>query len=182
MQLSAGPALPHTRARPVHWMTTAAVLAAVIGAGAMVQPADAAPHGRKPPLPIAPDPAAAVYPLDCAGSPVTVVGHVSGDLDADGRPETVAVVRCYSETGTPPSGVYVLAGPDAPGGRPRIAGTLVDPKDQRAVTDLRLRAGTVSATVLGYSSQDTPRCCPDLRHVSSWRMRAGRVHVIPGGA
>lgn len=182
MQPSAGPALPHTRTRTVHWISTAAVLGAVVAAGALVQPADASPTAaRAPRAPLAaPDPRAAHYPLDCAGSPVDVVSSVSGDLDSDGRPETVAVVRCQADTGTPPSGVYVLSVPATPGGPPVIAETLVNPRDQRSITGFRLDGRTVRATVLGYSSPDTPRCCPDLKRDYAWEWRKGRYVALPG--
>jgi hypothetical protein len=112
---------------------------------------------------------------------VDVVSHAAGDLDHDGRPETVAVVRCHSETGTPPSGVYVLSQGAAGSTTPRIVETLVNPKDQRSIKDLRITAdGTVTATVLGYSSEDVPRCCPDQQRVYTWQWRAGTYYAIPG--
>lgn len=188
MQPSAGPALPHTRTRTVHWFTTALALGAVVAAGALVQPADAsdgdakAPAGAaRPAAPAAaPDPGAVAYPLDCRGAPVDVVSSVSGDLDGDGRPETAVVVRCQSDTGTPPSGVYVLSGPAAAGGAPRIVETLVKPADQRSITGFRLQGRTLRATVLGYSGETTPRCCPDLKRTYSWEWRDGRYVAIPG--
>ncbi|MFF6957171.1 MULTISPECIES: hypothetical protein [unclassified Streptomyces] len=184
MQPSAGPALPHTRTRTVHWITTAAALGAIVAAGALVQPADASSGGAEAPAtPVAaPDPQAVTYPLDCAGAPVEVLNHVSGDLDGDGRPETVVVVRCRADTGTPPSGVFVLAAPATAGGRPTIAETLVRPADKRSVTGFRLQGRTVRATVLGYSSDTTPRCCPDLKRDYSWEWRDGRYVALPGPA
>ncbi|MEW2517637.1 hypothetical protein [Actinacidiphila alni] len=186
MQPSAGPALPHTRTRTVHWLSTAAALGAVVAAVALVQPADASPkdaHGAAGPsaAPVAaPDPRAVTYPLDCVGAPVDVLHQVSGDLDGDGRPETVVVVRCATDTGTPPSGVFVLSAPAKAGGAPRIAETLVRPQDKRDITDFRLEGRTVKATVLGYSSDTTPRCCPDLRRNYSWEWRDGRYVALPG--
>ena len=121
MQPSAGPALPHTRTRAVHWLTTAAALGAVVAAVALVQPADASPRSRRRPPrrrhPVAaPDPRAVAYPLACAGAPVDVVSRSPATWTATGGPETVAVVRCHADTGTPPSGVYVLSAPAAAGG------------------------------------------------------------------
>jgi hypothetical protein len=168
----------------VHWITTAAAIAAVIGAGALVQPAGAAPAVRTHAAAIssqpAPDAKAVHYPVDCAGAPVDVVNHASGDLDGDGRPETVAVVRCHSETGTPPSGVYVLSVSTTPHGAPRIAETLVDPKQQREIKDLRITGRDVKATVLGFSSDAVPRCCPDQQRSFTWEWRDGTYYVIPG--
>jgi hypothetical protein len=184
VQPSAGPALAHTRARSVHWITTAAAVAAVIGAGALVPPAGATSLTRtvtagatlQPP----PNAKAAHYPLDCAGAPVDVVKHLSGDLDGDGRQETVAEVRCHAEGGTPPSGVYVLSAGRTPGSAPRIAATLVDPGDLRQIQDLRITRRQVKATVLGFSSDEVPRCCPDQRRSFTWGWRDGSYHVIPG--
>ncbi|MCZ4118258.1 hypothetical protein [Streptomyces sp. H39-S7] len=180
MQPSAGPALPHTRARSVHWISTAALLAAVIGAGALVQPADASPHASEEPAGLAPDPRTAPYPLDCAGAPVEVVSRASGDLDQDGRPETVAVVHCRAEAGTPPTGVYVLAAGAEPGSAPRVVATLVDPAEERSITGFGLQGRTIRATVLGYSSDTTPRCCPDQKRAYTWQWRSGRYYATPG--
>ncbi|WP_327291952.1 hypothetical protein [Streptomyces sp. NBC_01198] len=189
MQPSAGQHLPHTRTRGVHWISTAAALGAVVAAIALVQPADASPGkpaaaGRTPAAPVAPpDPAAATYPLDCGSGVATdVVSKVSGDLDGDGRPETAVVVRCHSDTGTPPSGVYVLSAPRTAGGAPRIAVTLVKPGDNRQISDFRLEGRSVKATVLGFSSDSVPQCCPDMSRGYSWEWRDGRYVALPGPA
>jgi hypothetical protein len=151
-----------------------------VGAGAVVAPADAAPASAGT-LAGAPDAKKAHYPLDCAGNPVDVVDHASGDLDHDGRPDTVAVVRCQSGSGTPPSGVYVLSQGPSGSTTPRIVETLVNPKDQRSIKDLRISAlGAVTATVLGYSSGDVPRCCPDQQRDYTWLWRSGTYYAIPG--
>jgi len=173
----------------VHWITTAAALGAVVAAVALVQPADASQRAAaggsdKPPTgPVtAPDPAAVTYPMDCApGVSVDVVSKVSGDLNGDGRPETVVVVRCHSDIGTSASGVFVLSAPTS-GGAPRIAETLVRPQDDRQISGFRLEGGAVKATVLGFSSDTTPRCCPDLRRDYSWEWRDGRYVALPGPA
>lgn len=189
MQPSAGQELPHTRTRGVHWVSTAAALSAVVAAVALVQPADASPrkptaaHGA-PAAPVAaPDPAAATYPLNCAdGARTDVISKVSGDLDGDGRPETAVVVRCHTDTGTPPSGVYVLSAPKAAGGPPRIAVTLVPPGDNRQISHFRLEGRTVRATVLGFSSDEVPQCCPDLSRSYAWEWRGDRYVALPGPA
>lgn len=192
MEPSAGQELPHTRSRGVHWITTAAALGAVVAAVAMVQPADASPgkHAAAhespaaPAAPVAPpDPAAATYPLACAdGVKTDVISKVSGDLDGDGRPETAVVVRCHTDTGTPPSGVYVLSAPKAAGGAPRVAVTLVRPEDNRQISHFRLDGRTVRATVLGFSSDSVPQCCPDLSREYSWEWRDGRYVALPGAS
>ncbi|WXH38202.1 hypothetical protein WEB32_07645 [Streptomyces netropsis] len=175
----------------MHWIATAAALAAVLLGAALLGPGDAtatttvtasapdsapgsAPGVGGPPA-AAPDPRAARYPVDCGGTAVDVVRRAAADLDGDGRPETVAVVRCHSETGTRPSGIYVLAPPSAKGAAPRVTATLVDPGQKMSVTDFTVSGpGTVSATLLGYSDKKVPRCCPDLRRAVEWRWKGGK--------
>ncbi|MGP3949028.1 hypothetical protein [Streptomyces sp. 7N604] len=188
MQLSAGQDLPHTRTRPVHWITTAAALAAVVAGSALVQPTSAiatppaaasgAPAPAAPVPPGGPDPKKAEYPIDCGPQPTEVVSKGSGDLDGDGRQETVAVVRCKAGFGTPPSGIYVLAHPSSGEGAPRIVETFLDPKEHMNVSDLAVRGGTVSATLLGYSSENVPRCCPDLQRKVKWQWQDGKFRLI----
>ncbi|MFH8982518.1 hypothetical protein [Streptomyces varsoviensis] len=168
----------HARTRPVHWIATAAALALVIAGAALVQPPDATATTTAPrpgtPAGGAPDAHAARYPLDCGHTEVDVMGKGSADFDGDGRPETVAVVRCHAQGGTPPNGVYVLTPPAAEGGRPTVAATLLDPAQRMNVTDFRVFGATISATLLGYSSNDVPRCCPDKRRGVKWQWEDGK--------
>ncbi|MFH8345585.1 hypothetical protein [Streptomyces sp. NPDC018045] len=179
MQLTAGQDLPHTRTRALHWLATAAALAAVVAGASFVQPpdatatTDAAPGARAAAGP-APDPRAAAYPVDCGPNRLDVVDSATGDLDGDGGPETVAVVRCHTETGTPPSGVYVLARPTTGKGAPRVAATLLAPAQRRSVDGIAVRGGVVAATLLGYSSTGVPRCCPDVREQTKWQWKGGK--------
>ncbi|UNO39150.1 hypothetical protein [Streptomyces sp. MST-110588] len=205
MQFSAGQDLPygqdlpHTRTRAVHWLVTAAALAAVVAGSSFLRPADAtatsrgsAPGEAAP----APGPQAVTYPIDCGPNRPDVVRRASGDLDGDGRPETVAVVRCHTEAGTPPSGIYVLARAAARGSAVRIVATLLAPSDKRGVEGFGLErpegdgrpadgAAAIRATLVGYSSADVPQCCPDVRDSVKWRWREGefvRSAVTPGVA
>ncbi|MCQ4082650.1 hypothetical protein NGB36_19075 [Streptomyces sp. RB6PN25] len=184
MQLSAGPDLPHARSRAGHWLATAAALAAAIGAGTFVPHSDASAtatvtESSGDVTQGAPDPADARFPLHCGGVPVDVVSQASADLDGDGRLDTVAVVRCDSPTGTPPSGMYVLSPPATPASRPRITGTLLDPGKGLSVKGLEIDGRTVAATLLGYSSDSVPRCCPDLSRGFTWSWRDGRFLTLP---
>ncbi|KUN84920.1 hypothetical protein AQJ66_15395 [Streptomyces bungoensis] len=176
MQQSAVPELAHTHARPIHWVATATAVAGVIALSSVAQPgsataAQAAPGTEAKSAPAAaapPSTTGVTFPLDCGPVKAIVVKKATGDLDGDGRPETVAVVHCDAPMGTPPDGVYVLTrGADNP--KPRVVATLVDPKDRRTVTDFALRARTVTATLLGYSTADVPSCCPDLKIPTTWR-------------
>ncbi|MFD3943965.1 hypothetical protein [Streptomyces sp. NPDC058579] len=177
MQHPAVPDLAHTHARPVHWLATATAMAAVVATAGLLQPgaatATSAAHGGEPATTRpAPDASSADYPLECGGAPVKIAQRASGDLDGDGQAETVAVVHCEAGSGTPPHAVYVLThaktGPHA-----RVVATLVEPTQQKNVTDLAVRDRAVTATLLGYSSPEVPSCCPDEREDVSWRWKDG---------
>jgi hypothetical protein len=176
VQESAVPELAHTHTRPIHWVGTATAVAGVIALSSLVQPGSATaaqpPTGTRAqsaPADIAPPGTTGVtFPLQCGPVKAVVAKQASGDLDGDGRPETVAVVHCDSAMGTPPDAAYVLTrGTDGNGAR--VVATLVDPKDRLTVTDLTLRARAVGATLLGYSSDDVPSCCPDVRTAAKWQ-------------
>jgi hypothetical protein len=175
VQLPAGPGHAHTRSRAAHWITTAAALAAVMGTAALIQPSDAIATPGATPAPGGPDPAAAMYPLDCGPYEIIVTDHVAVDFDADGHAETVAAVRCDAAGGTPPNGLYVLAEPADPAAPPRLAETLVDPAERMTVGRLAADAGTVSARLFGYSSPDVSRSDPDLRRDVTWSWGDGRL-------
>ncbi|MFI8950668.1 hypothetical protein ACIGO6_29595 [Streptomyces sp. NPDC053750] len=179
MQHPAVPDLSHTHTRPIHWVATATALAAVVALSSVLQPdaataaQSAAPSPRNAPAQTAPpDPAAVTFPLECGPVQAVVQKKASGDLDGDGRPETVAVVHCDAPMGTPPDGVYVITH-DTDAGKPRVVATLVDPKDRKTVTDFSVHDGAVLATLLGYSSTDVPSCCPDVTDDAKWQWKNG---------
>ncbi|WP_419993577.1 hypothetical protein [Streptomyces boninensis] len=175
--------LAHTRFRPAHWLATAAALAAVVAGSALLQPDGAnAAHAQDGKQLRGPDPATALYPgVRCGEHRPQVLAKGSADLDHDGRPETAAVVRCPAGIGTPPSGAYILGEPATKDAPPRILATLVDPKDGMTVSDFSVRDGEISATILGYSSKDVPRCCPDQQAKLKWDWNNGKFdrHVLP---
>ncbi|MFG2967233.1 MULTISPECIES: hypothetical protein [unclassified Streptomyces] len=176
MQQSVVPELAHTDTRPMHWLATATAVAGVVALSSLLQPGSAkaaqpAANSDPKPAPAAAAPPSTTgvdFPLDCGPVKEKVVKKATGDLDGDGRPETVAVVHCDSAMGTPPDGVYVLT-QAADATAPRVVATLVDPKDRFTVTDFTVAAGTVTATLLGYSSDDVPSCCPDVKTAAKWQ-------------
>ncbi|MEU8586289.1 hypothetical protein AB0C59_04675 [Streptomyces sp. NPDC048664] len=188
MQHPAVPELAHTAARPIHWVATATALYGVILVSSVLQPgtATAAPprvETKAAPAPrTPPDAARADFPLDCGRSTRLLVRKkAAGDLDGDGRPETVAVVRCDTSMGTPPDGVYVLT-QAATDPAPRVVATLVDPKDRLTVTDFAVRDAAVTATLLGYSTPDVPSCCPDTKAAVKWQWKGGAfIRSTPAG-
>ncbi|QFQ96123.1 hypothetical protein F9278_07880 [Streptomyces phaeolivaceus] len=187
MQQSAVPELAHAHTRPIHWLATATALAGVVALSSALQP-DAAraaqpvpKAGPAPAIVAAPDPAEVDLPLDCGPVGVVVKRKGSGDLDGDGRPETVAVAHCDASMGTPPDGVYVLTrSTDA--ARPRVVATLVNPKDRTTVSDFAVRDAVVTATLHGYSSPEVPNCCPDVTDPVKWQWKNGAfVRSTPAG-
>ncbi|MFF3348633.1 hypothetical protein [Streptomyces sp. NPDC002779] len=189
MQHSAVPELAHTHTRPIHWLATATALAAVVALSSVLQPdaANAAqaagPQSRTAPAAVAaPDPEGVDFPLECGPVKAIVVKKASGDLDGDGRPETVVVVHCDAPMGTPPDGVYVLTRGTG-SERPRVVATLVDPKDRQTVSEFAVREGAVTATLLGYSTADVPSCCPDVTDRAKWQWDDGAfARSTPAGA
>ncbi|MFF7730279.1 hypothetical protein [Streptomyces sp. NPDC008001] len=168
----------------MHWLVTVVALAAVIAAACLLGPGgESAPASAAAPAGAAtqaPDALAARYPLRCGpGGGPDVVRQATSDLDRDGRPETVAVVRCRAGGGTPPSGVYLLAGPREYGEPPRVLATLVDPGERMTVTALAVTEGTVSATLVGYSAPSVPRCCPDRQRTVEWHWKDGKFVLHP---
>jgi hypothetical protein len=164
-------ALAHTRTRPRHWLGTAVVLGAVVAGAVALAPAGAAapiadgPHSV--PASAAPNPSLVAFPLNCAGLPTKVSKRFSADTTGDGSVVTVVAVHCAAQNGTPPDGLYVLRA--GPGGKPRIAATLISPAQDLTVLTLGLRSdGTIRAAVDGYSSADVPQCCPDLHQTYTW--------------
>ncbi|MET9609830.1 hypothetical protein ABZZ17_32995 [Streptomyces sp. NPDC006512] len=179
--------LAHGRARPVHWVATASAVAAVIAGAGLLQPGPAT--GATPaaapgaslgaaagsgPQAGAPDARAVAYPLDCKGAPQAVTATAQGDLDGDGRPETVAAVRCEAGSGTPPHAVYVLVQDPAAGSAPRVVATLLEPARRQTAADLTVRDGVVTASLLGYSSPEVPRYSPDVKQLAKWRWTGGK--------
>ncbi|MFI9049094.1 hypothetical protein [Streptomyces sp. NPDC053427] len=179
MQPLAGQDLLHTQPHPMHWLATATAVSAVVAAASFIQPPDATAttaHGARTGRHItaAPDPAKVTFPVNCGPNRLDVVKKTSGDLDGDGTTETVAVVRCHSETGTPPSGVFVLARPTDPKAAPRVVATLLAPAQRLSVQDFALQDGEISATLLGYSTLDVPHCCPDVHKSAKWQWKGGK--------
>lgn len=178
MQQSAVPELAHTHTSPMQWVATATAIAGVVALSSVLQP-DSARAAQPGPTgtsvaaaAAAPDPTGVDFPIECGPTKVLVQKKLSGDLDGDGRPETVTVVRCDAGSGTPPNGVYVLTRA-ADEKKPRVVATLVDPKDRLSVTDFALSDGAVTATLLGYSSADVPSCCPDVKDRAKWQWKGG---------
>jgi hypothetical protein len=104
---------------------------------------------------------AALSKLCPADIPVVVdERRIDGRLAAE-------VVHCDAGAGSPPSMVVLLAADHA--GRVRVEGIALEEKDQVQVSGLGLRSNVISAAGRTYSSDDVPRCCPDLQFARTWR-------------
>nr|WP_202529328.1 hypothetical protein [Streptomyces sp. SID486] len=188
VQQSAVPELAHAQARPIHWLATATAVAGVVALSSVAQPgsataAQSTPETRTASAPAAPPSTAGVhFPLDCGPVKAVVAARAGADLDGDGRPETIAVVHCDAPMGTPPDGVYVLTR-SADRAAPRVIATLVDPGERLTVTGLAVHARAVSATLLGYSSDAVPSCCPDTKTPATWQWNGKAfLRSTPAGA
>ncbi|MGH3323772.1 MAG: hypothetical protein ACRDOV_05010, partial [Streptomyces sp.] len=69
--------------------------------------------------------------------------------------------------------------PARPGAAPRVVATMVATKERMTVQDLKVRGHTVSAKLLGYSSPEVPRCCPDRQRRVKWEWRGGKFVLTP---
>ncbi|MFB6556694.1 hypothetical protein [Streptomyces sp. NPDC056405] len=177
MQPLAGQDLLHTQPHPMHWLATATAVSAVIAVSSLFQPSAAtatAAGAASAPAVAAPDPSRVAFPVNCGPNRLDVVQKVSGDLDGAGGTQTVAVVRCHTEAGSPPSGVYVLAQSSDPTAAPRIVATLLAPAQRLSVQDLTLQGRAVSATLQGYSSASVPRYMPDVHKTVKWQWQGGK--------
>jgi hypothetical protein len=177
VQQSAVPELAHTHTRPIHWVATATAVSGVMALSSLLQPNSATAaqpaHTGTKTVHAAPAPSVTGlhFPLTCGPVKAVVQKKATGDLDGDGNPETVAVVHCDAPMGTPPDGIYVVT--RASNGKPRVVATLVDPKSGDTVSDFAVRDKAVVATLLGYSSNDVPRCCPDVTDNAKWQWENG---------
>ena len=109
-------------------------------------------------------------PLGCPpATAVLVLQRAVVDL---GTPATVVVARCDSGAGSPPSGVYVVAGDDTAA---HVTATLVSPSDAVQVSGLSTSGGVVTVTGRGYSTPDVPRCCPDRDVALRWHVVSGQL-------
>ncbi|MFE9625411.1 hypothetical protein [Streptomyces sp. NPDC006527] len=183
------PELAHTHTRPIHWVATATAVAGVVAVSSVLQPdpataAQPAGTGTRsaPVTAAAPATTGVDFPIECGAVKALVQKQASGDLDGDGRPETVAVVHCDAPMGTPPDGVYVLT--RGAGSAPaRVVATLVEPEERLTVTGLSVDDGAVLASLLGYSSADVPSCCPDVKDSAKWQWKDNAfIRSTPAGA
>ncbi|MBL1107607.1 hypothetical protein JK361_23905 [Streptomyces sp. 5-8] len=190
MQQSAVPELAHTQTRPIHWVATATAVAGVVALSALVQPGSATAaqtttdiRTRSAPAALAPPSTTGVdFPLQCGPVKAVVTKKATADLDGDGQPETVAVVHCDAPMGTPPDGIYVLTR-STHSNKPRVIATLVQPKERLTVTDFAIHERAVSATLLGYSSDTVPSCCPDTKTPATWQWNGNAfLRSTPAGA
>lgn len=61
--------------------------------------------------------------------------------------------------------------------------TLVNPKDRVTVNTLTVSDATVTADMVGYSSDSVPSCCPDVTTSAKWQWKNGTfLRSTPAGA
>jgi hypothetical protein len=117
--------------------------------------------------PAAPDWKLIRYPLDCDGFGVVLMDSQDGlDFTGDGRPEAVRLVRCNAGAGSPPSVLYAFTAQRD--GTPRLLQTLLRPSEDLLVNAFYTEDGQIYGPADGCSSDDVPRCCPDVQKQLTW--------------
>lgn len=120
----------------------------------------------EPSEPAEPDYSSLSYPIDCPSEQVQVQGSEDVDFTGDGRPEAVRLVVCDTGAGNPSSMLVVFTA--APDGTPERLATLLSEADDEIVDQIEVSGTTVRATGEAYSSEDVPRCCPDVQVDERW--------------
>ncbi len=112
--------------------------------------------------------ATAPYPFDCDRVGYLVLRTRYADLNGDGVPDAVVLVRCNAGAGNPPVALYAFDGASSPS-RPRVMATLVSVNTDRIASDVTVTGTTITLDAYGYSSDSVPRCCPDQKFRLTWR-------------
>lgn len=145
-------------------------IAAVVSCGdrGALRPAGESPSAGPAAPPIAGrDWSAIRWPFHCSDVAVRTTQRVVADVTGDVVADAVVVAFCNAGAGNPPQHLLVLDGA-SPAGPPRVRAELRAPGVE-FFQGVRVAAGVVRATGLGYSRMDVPRCCPDVRRPFSWR-------------
>jgi hypothetical protein len=120
----------------------------------------------EPAEPAEPDYSNLTYPFGCPADQIAVRASEDVDFTGDGRPEAVRLVVCDTGAGTPSSVLVVFTA--AADGTPQLLATLLSETDNELVQELTVSGTTIRATGEAYSSDDVPRCCPDLQVDERW--------------
>ncbi len=113
--------------------------------------------------------------MDCAGQPVAVDATAYGTFWA-GRASVAVSAHCDAGAGSPPSVLTVLVDSAAQGpARPVTTQVLVSEREDLLIDRLSATARGLTATGLGFSGSDIPRCCPDTDVRRTWRWDGARL-------
>jgi hypothetical protein len=113
------------------------------------------------------------YPIDCGETNLGQVGWRVVDFvriaPGVGTDLAIALVTCDAGAGSPPANLYVYDRAES-ATNPHLAQTLVRPDDNWVADDhVDVIGGDLSLGVSGYSSEDLPRCCPDVFATLTWQ-------------
>lgn len=112
------------------------------------------------------------YPVDCEGE--AVASPAAYSEPEPGTELAVVFVTCASGAGAQPSAVLVYDRADSTDGV-HLAQTLLSYEDNWTPTGGAVEAmgSDLVIPVYGYSTDDIPRCCPDLDLQLTWTWREG---------
>ncbi|MEK8170054.1 hypothetical protein NKH77_10655 [Streptomyces sp. M19] len=176
----------------MHWITTAVALAAVVAGAAVLQPADAKATTGESRANSAPHPGGVVRaPTPARPTTRWTAARRSRKSSTTPRETWTATAAprrsrwCAARPVPAPRRAASTCSPEPTARGPtRVVATFLDPKERMSATDFALRSGTVFATLLGYSSDQVPRCCPDLQRKVNWKWRDGKFVLtalpVPG--
>lgn len=112
------------------------------------------------------------YPVDCGGQ--TTASAAAYPEPAPGKQLAIVHVTCKAGAGTPPSAVLVYDYAESTTSV-HLTQTLLRYEDNWVPENggTTSQGPTLTISVYGYSTDDVPRCCPDLQPTLSWTWRQG---------
>jgi hypothetical protein len=126
-----------------------------------------------------------VTPLSCfdATTPLQLNDLTLGDVTGDGRDEIFVAYACESTTSSWPEQLEVFTISDS--GQPVRMAELYSADDRSSsyrglrLEELSVKVGTVAVVATGWSAENVPGCCPDLRVTQTFEFMEGRLDPGP---
>jgi hypothetical protein len=120
------------------------------------------------------------YPIASRCSPVGVRVVQVAYVDPGPRThDALVLAECNSGAGTPPVVLYVYDRASS-ARNPHLAATLVADTDQWQASSFSANGADLTMPAYGFSSNNVPNCCPDVRTTLAWRWNgSGYVLTSP---
>jgi hypothetical protein len=119
------------------------------------------------------------YPLAAGCQPNGVrVLKVDSLSPAPGVDLAAVLAQCDSGAGTPPVALYVYDGTTSSPSTPHLASTLISEKERWQANSFSTSGGDLTMNVFGFSSNNVPNCCPDVRTTLVWRWNGSSYQLV----